>query len=342
MYETYYGLSAKPFRLRPDPTFFYGSKGHKRAMAYLEYGLSQGEGFIVITGEVGAGKTTLVRNLFKQLESEQIVAAHVVNTHLNSEDTLRTVVAAFGLPYEDASKTALLDRLEQFLRGCDQQGKRALLVVDEAQNLTVRAVEELRMLSNFQTDDKSLLQTFLLGQPEFRATLHSASMAQLRQRVIATYHLGPMDAAETRAYVEHRLATVGWKGDPSFSQGAFDAIHAYAGGIPRKTNTLCDRLLLSGYLEEVHAFTEEHVAEVIRDIEQEYDAPGAAAHAARPSLAVAALEPSELAALASLDEPAVLDERMVRLEKSIVSVLAILKKIVGANPNLTTPHDHHE
>ncbi|TFW29682.1 DUF2075 domain-containing protein [Massilia arenosa] len=342
MYETYYGLSAKPFRLRPDPNFFFGSKGHKRAMAYLEYGLSQGEGFIVITGEVGAGKTTLVRNLFKQLESEQIVAAHVVNTHLNSEDTLRTVVAAFGLPYEDASKTALLTRLEQFLRSCDQQGKRALLVVDEAQNLTPRAVEELRMLSNFQTDDKSLLQTFLLGQPEFRGTLHSASMAQLRQRVIATYHLGPMDAGETRAYIEHRLSTVGWKGDPSFTQGAYDAIHEYTGGIPRKVNTLCDRLLLNGYLEELHAFSEEQVADVIRDIEQEYVVPGKDAAEAAPTLQVAALEPHELAALQAAPEPTVMDERMVRLEKSIVSVLAILKKIVGTNPNSNIPHDHHE
>jgi hypothetical protein len=199
-------------------------------------------------------------------------------------------------------------------------------------------VEELRMLSNFQTDDKSLLQTFLLGQPEFRATLHSASLAQLRQRVIATYHLGPMDEQETRAYIEHRLATVGWKGDPSFSAEAHQAIFTFAGGIPRKVNTLCDRLLLNGYLEEVHAFGEEHVAEVIRDIQQEYDAPGREGADGGPALAVAALEPHELAALNGDANP-VLDERMVRLEKSIVSVLAILKRIVGTNPAL---NNHHE
>src|SRR6476469_4579175 len=238
MYESFYGLSAKPFRLRPDPHFFFGSKGHKRAMAYLEYGLSQGEGFIVITGEVGAGKTTLVRNLFNKLSSEQIVAAHIVNTHLDSDDTLRMVVSAFGLPYENVSKADLLTRLEQFLRSSDQQGRRALLVVDEAQNLKPGTVEELRMLSNFQTDDKCLLQTFLIGQPEFRGTLHSPGMQQLRQRVIASYHLGPMDAEETKLYLEHRLTTVGWKGDPAFSDGAHDAIFAYTGGIPRKVNTL--------------------------------------------------------------------------------------------------------
>ncbi len=256
MYETYYGLSAKPFQLRPDPHFYFGSKGHKRAMAYLEYGLSQGEGFIVITGEVGAGKTTLVRNLFNRLPKDQIVAAHIVNTHLEADDTLRMAVSGFGLPTEGAGKAELLARLERFLRTCDQQGKRALLVVDEAQNLNPRTVEELRMLSNFQTDRKCLLQTFLLGQPEFRATLHSPGMQQLRQRVIATYHLGPMDAQETRGYIEHRLQTVGWKGTPSFSDDAHEAIYAYSGGIPRKVNTLMDRVLLMGYLEEMHAFGE--------------------------------------------------------------------------------------
>ncbi|MBQ5948153.1 XrtA/PEP-CTERM system-associated ATPase [Massilia sp. ST3] len=338
MYETYYGLSAKPFQLRPDPHFFFGSKGHKRAMAYLEYGLSQGEGFIVITGEVGAGKTTLVRNLLNKIPTDQIVAAHIVNTSLDPEDTLRMVVSSFGLPYEGASKAELLNRLEQFLRSVDRQGKRALLVIDEAQNLNARTVEELRMLSNFQTDDRSLLQTFLLGQPEFRATLHSPGMQQLRQRVIASYHLGPMDAQETRAYVEHRLATVGWNGDPSFDDGAYAAVFAYSGGIPRKTNTLMDRVLLMGYLEELHAFGEADVKEVVRDISEEYQLPdtelpgasGAGADALDGELRL-----GERRTGASVE---VLDERMMRLEKSIVSVLSILKKIVAAPPGQAAQH----
>ena len=208
MYSDYYGLSSKPFQLNPDPNFYFGSKGHKRAMAYLDYGVSQGEGFIVITGEVGAGKTTLVRSLFRKLESEDIYAVQIVNTHLDGDDILRMVAAAFELPHEGMSKAALLTNIEQLLRHIDKQGKRVLLVVDEAQNLTARAVEELRMLSNFQTADKSMLQTFLLGQPEFKKTLMSPGMQQLRQRVIATYHLGPMDADETRTYIEHRLHTV--------------------------------------------------------------------------------------------------------------------------------------
>ncbi|MES2263061.1 MAG: XrtA/PEP-CTERM system-associated ATPase [Pseudomonadota bacterium] len=336
MYESYYGLSAKPFRLRPDPHFFFGSKGHKRAMAYLEYGLSQGEGFIVITGEVGAGKTTLVRNMLGTLAEQQIVAAHIVNTHLNSDDTLRMVLAAFGLPSEDVSKSALLTRLEHFLRSCDQQGKRALLVVDEAQNLTSRTVEELRMLSNFQTDDKSLLQTFLLGQPEFRATLHSPDMQQLRQRVIATYHLGPMDGPETQAYIEHRLHTVGWNGDPSFSPAAHAAIYEYSGGIPRMTNHLCDRLLLMGFLEEMHAFSDADVDEVIRDIQAEFEAP--------PDAAKTRSTEAELAAVAAAAYPDALDERMIRLEKSVVSVLNILKKIVAspATNNSNATPDNNE
>ncbi|VXC20022.1 XrtA/PEP-CTERM system-associated ATPase [Massilia sp. 9I] len=339
MYETYYGLSAKPFQLRPDPHFFFGSKGHKRAMAYLEYGLSQGEGFIVITGEVGAGKTTLVRNLLNKIPTDQIVAAHIVNTSLDPEDTLRMVVSSFGLPYEGASKAELLNRLEQFLRGVDRQGKRALLVIDEAQNLNARTVEELRMLSNFQTDDRSLLQTFLLGQPEFRATLHSPGMQQLRQRVIASYHLGPMDTQETRAYVEHRLATVGWKGDPAFDDGAHAAIYAYSGGIPRKTNTLMDRVLLMGYLEEMHAFTEADILEVVRDISEEYELPdgmGTPDAGALPQDGLRTVDQRNGERRAASVE--VLDERMMRLEKSIVSVLSILKKIVATPQGAAAQH----
>lgn len=340
MYETYYGLSAKPFQLRPDPHFFYGSKGHKRAMAYLEYGLSQGEGFIVITGEVGAGKTTLVRNMLGKLPLDQIVAAHIVNTSLDPEDTLRMVVSSFGLPYEGQSKAELLNRLEQFLRTVDRQGKRALLVIDEAQNLNARTVEELRMLSNFQTDERSLLQTFLLGQPEFRATLHSPGMQQLRQRVIASYHLGPMDAAETRAYVEHRLSTVGWQGTPSFDDGAYSAIYAYSGGIPRKTNTLMDRVLLMGYLEELQAFTEAHINDVVRDISEEFDAPDTdnLADADQTSGGSHGNESHPGERRASVEQ---LDERMMRLEKSIVSVLSILKKIAATPPNASGAAPHH-
>lgn len=324
MYESYYKLSARPFQLKPDPDFFFGSKGHKRAMSYLEYGLSQGEGFIVITGEVGAGKTTLMRRLFRKLENENILTAQIVNTHLDADDTLRMVVAAFGLPYEDATKADLLIRLEQFLRQCDQQGKRTLLVVDEAQNLTPHTVEELRMLSNFQTSEKSLLQIFLLGQPEFRKTLLRGDMQQLRQRVIATYHLGPLDALETREYIEHRLRTVGWNGDPSFSADAFFDIYSFTGGIPRKINSLCDRLFLLGYLEERHIFRSADVKEVVNDIKQEFVLPVVDE--------VEILSPSEVKLIGNIDNTQFgledLNNRMFKMERSIISVLDIFKQII--------------
>ncbi|HZM43942.1 MAG TPA: XrtA/PEP-CTERM system-associated ATPase [Burkholderiales bacterium] len=269
MYEDFYKFRAKPFQLSPDPRFFYSSKGHRRAMAYLVYGVHQGEGFMVITGEVGAGKTMLVRTLARQLESQNVIMAQVVSTQLEADDLVRMVAASFGLPTE-TSKASLLTRLEQFLLATHRQGKRALLMVDEAQNLPPTSVEELRMLSNFSAGEKPLLQSFMLGQPEFRRILQSPHMEQLRQRVIASCHLGPMDAAETEAYVTHRLQTVGWKGDPSFSEDAFAAIYQHTGGIPRRINLLCDRLLLMGFMDEKHALTGSEVGEVISELNQEF------------------------------------------------------------------------
>lgn len=273
MYLSFYGLKIKPFQLKPDASFFFSSKGHKRAIAYLEYGISQEDGFIIITGEVGAGKTTLIRHLFQKLDQQRFVVAHLTNTNLDSDDMLRMVAASFGLPATNSSKATILLEIEQLLRQYDKEGKKILLLVDEAQNLTSHALEELRMLSNFQTDDKLLLQTFLLGQPEFRKTLLGNNMQQLRQRVIATYHLGPMDSAETRAYIEHRLVIAGWQGEPLLQDDSFNVIYNFTGGIPRKINTLCDRLLIMGCLEELRRITGQEVNEVIADIQHEFDLP---------------------------------------------------------------------
>lgn len=322
MYESYYGLNTRPFQLKPDPHFFYGSKPHKRAMAYLEYGLSQGEGFIVITGEVGAGKTTLMRNLLCNIRSDKIYAGQIVNTHLDSDDALRMVLAAFGLPCEDAGKAVMLTRLERFLHQCDREGKQALLVVDEAQNLSTQTLEELRMLSNFQTAEKSLLQTFLLGQPEFKKTLLCADLQQLRQRVIATYHLGPMDALETGAYIKHRLHTAGWSGSPSLSDDAVAAIHEHAKGIPRKINTLCDRLFLMGYLEELRDFNETDVERVIEDIREEYDLPGSDEHVGIQAIDRLGPTPGQQHQLEELEE------RVNRTEKSVIAIVDALRKVL--------------
>ncbi|HEV8262489.1 MAG TPA: XrtA/PEP-CTERM system-associated ATPase, partial [Burkholderiales bacterium] len=269
MYESFYGFSGKPFQLNPDPAFFFASRGHKRAYAYLQYGLFQGEGFIVITGDVGAGKTTLVRSLLDRLDSNKFVAAQLVSTQLDADDLLRAVAIAFGRPTKASDKAGLLGTLEAFFTSLALQSKRALLIVDEAQNLRARAVEELRMLSNFQLEDRALLQSFMIGQPELRVTMRSAQMQQLRQRVTASYHLGPMDGPETRAYIEHRLTHVGWKDDPHFEPAAFDAIFAATAGIPRRINTLCNRLLLGSYLGERHVLTAEDVDAIFAEVQDE-------------------------------------------------------------------------
>lgn len=273
MYETYYGLSSKPFQLNPDPSFYFGSKQHRRAKAYLEYGVQRNEGFIVITGEVGAGKTTIVRGLLASLDTDKVVAANLVTTQLDAEDTLRMVGAAFGVRVKDVSKADVLMALEAFLVNQTSQGKRCLLVVDEAQNLTSRAVEELRMLSNFQFGQQALLQTFLVGQPEFRVILQSPSMQQLKQRVTATCHIGPLDLNETRGYIEHRLKCAGSTGRPSFDEASFEAIFKASGGIPRRINFICDRLLLLGYLGNKDAFELEDVNEVVNEIHAESETP---------------------------------------------------------------------
>jgi putative secretion ATPase (PEP-CTERM system associated) len=273
MYESFFKFRGKPFQLNPDPAFYYGSRGHRRAMAYLEYGLHQSEGFIVITGEIGAGKTTIVRSLLEHLDPEKVVAANLVSTQMDAKDILRMVAAAFGLPNRTLDKPGLLLALETFLVSVTAAGKRALLVVDEAQNLTPDAVEELRMLSNFQLEDHALLQSFLVGQPEFRDMMQGSEMQQLRQRVIASYHLGPLDSEETRAYIEHRLTHVGWDGDPIFAPAAFTTIYGHSGGIPRRINTLCDRLLLAAFLAERHSIDEADVRAVIDELNDEFAAP---------------------------------------------------------------------
>lgn len=293
MYTEFYRLRSLPFQLGPDPRFFFGSTGHQKAMAYLTYGLTQGEGFIVITGEVGAGKTTLVGKLFETLNPKQIVSGKIVNTQMGADDTVRLVAGAFGIPSEGVEKATLLQRIEAFLKNVHASGRRALLVVDEVQNLSVRSLEELRMLSNFQIGQTTLLQSFLIGQPQFRPIMSSPDLEQLRQRVIASYHLGPLKEAETKFYIEHRLTTVGWDNDPVFAPGTMEAIYQRTDGVPRKINTLCSRLLLFGCLEDIHTLEPHMVDQVAEELAQELYGTSDSANAPLPKPD----QPVQLAAL---------------------------------------------
>ncbi len=269
MFESHFGFSSSPFALNPDPAFFFASKGHARALAYLKYGVFQREGFIVVTGEIGSGKTTLVRALLEGLDADAVVAAQVRNTQLDSTELLHSICIAFGVAVPGPTKAHMLAALEAYLTALAASGKRALLIVDEAQNLGLRELEELRMLSNFQFDSHALLQSFLIGQPELRHMLRSGALEQLCQRIIAACHLGPLALDETRAYIEHRLAHVGWSGRPAIDPGAYARIHVHSGGVPRRINLLCSRLLLAAWLADATTIDDDAVELAADDIRSE-------------------------------------------------------------------------
>jgi general secretion pathway protein A len=283
VFDKFYNLSGLPFMLTPDSRFFFGSSGHSRAMAHLVYGLSQQEGFIVITGEVGAGKTTLVEQLWSQLDRNTYIIGRVVTTQVSGDDLLRLAMANLGLgDTPGTEKSTLLRRFEHMVRDQRRQGRRCLLVIDEVQHLSLAAMEELRMLSNIVLDGRASIQTILLGQPQFRLILASPDWEQLRQRVLASYHLGPLSEDETRRYVEHRLRTVDWHGDPVLEPAAFTAVHRHTGGIPRRINTLCSRVLLLGALEEAHLITGGMVDETAEELDRDLGAGLQAGHSPAP------------------------------------------------------------
>src|SRR6516162_3611266 len=317
MYADFYGLTAQPFQLTPDARFFFESTVHRQAMAYLVYGLRHAEGFIVITGEVGAGKTILVENLLSTINRSSFVTAKIVTTQLGGDDLLHMVAAGFGIAKEGLAKGPLLQRISEFVLTQHRNGKRVLLIVDEAQNLSFEALEELRMLSNIVFDRTMALQSFLLGQPQFRATLGSPRLEQLRQRVTAAYHLGPLNEAESKAYVEHRLRRADWKGDPHFTEDCFPLIHQRTGGVPRQINTLCSRLLLFGFLEELHTLTANSVQKVANDLREEI------ALVAAPTVANSPDEPS-----GSPDVFSQITHRLALLEDSVHRQGRVIKRVI--------------
>ncbi len=277
MYDQFYGLSGRPFQLTPDPQFYFESATHRKALSYLGYGLAQGEGFIVITGEIGAGKSTLVSHLMQSVDKARLTAATIVTSQLDGLDMVHMAAESFGIDTRGLDKASTLKSIENFLHAEARTGRRCLLIVDEAQNLSVDALEELRMLSNFQLGSSALLQIFLLGQPEFRDLVRDApELEQLRQRVIATHHLEPMEADEVEPYIIHRLTRAGWTGRPQVTADAFSALYAETGGVPRKLNTLMNRVLLMGAVEQVDLIDGGLVGAVILDMAGkpfEYEAP---------------------------------------------------------------------
>jgi general secretion pathway protein A len=267
VYEKFYGLDGPPFLLTPDPRFFFSSSNHRRAITHLVYGLDQREGFIVITGEVGAGKTMLVEQLWLQLNRDTYAVSKVVTTQVSSDDLLRLVMDGFGMNVVPGTeKSVLLRRFEAMVRENRVAGRRCVLVVDEVQNLSFPALEELRMLSNITVDGRASVQTILLGQPQFRPILASRDAEQLRQRVLASFHLGPLSEMETQLYIEHRLRTAGWTGNPSWEHDAHAAVYRHTGGTPRRINTLCSRVLQFGALDERMSITAEMIDEVAEEM----------------------------------------------------------------------------
>lgn len=315
MYEDYYGLTARPFQLTPDPDYYFDSRTHRKALSYLGYGLAQGEGFIVITGEIGSGKSTLVAHLMRTIDTTRLNVAQIVTSQLGASDLLQMIARQFGIAPEGMDKAGLIAALEANFHDHARSGRRSLLIVDEAQMLDRNALEELRMLSNLQLGNQALLQIFLLGQPEFREMLHGdAVLEQLRQRVIATHHLEGMNEDEVKPYIEHRMRRAGWDGTPSFSNDAINEIYEYSQGIPRLLNAFMSRILLMGAMEEADEISGLLVravhADIVSDIPvQKPVMPTITAPSAQEEQAETAQQPetAQIASAVQMAPPVVID-----------------------------------
>jgi putative secretion ATPase (PEP-CTERM system associated) len=269
MHEAFYHFSSEPFRLSPDPKFRYPHRTYRKAMTYMRHALHRAEGFIIITGQPGMGKTTLINDLLQELKTDKVNVAKLVSTQLKADDLLRLMAYSFGLDPEGRDKAAVLNRVEQYLEQQYKQGRRSLLIVDEAQDVPEDALEELRLLTNLQVDSHPLLQIFLVGQAELRDLVSAPALVQLHQRVIAATHIDPLDNADTRAYIQHRLQKVGWSGNPAFSEEIYTMVYRFSGGIPRQINQICNRLLLHGAIEEKHRLGIQDLKTVVEELRLE-------------------------------------------------------------------------
>ena len=266
MYETFFNLTTKPFDLQPNPAFLFLSKSHKRAVAYLDYAIRERVGFILLTGEIGSGKTTIIRDLIKK-HKENIVLSKVFNTRVDFGQLLTMINEDFGLSCSGGDKSVLLRELNQFLIDQFARGNKGVLIIDEAQNLTPETLEEIRMLSNLETDSAKLLQIILVGQPELRQTLALPELLQLRQRISCYCHIRPLMQEEIEQYILHRLEIAGNRQAFAISHEVMGIIWRYSKGIPRLINIICDFLLLSAFAEEMKEVTPELAREVISDLD---------------------------------------------------------------------------
>jgi len=269
MFEAFYGLSTNPFRLSPDERFLYVHTSYVKARAYLKYALDRAEGFVMVTGPPGSGKTLLVRDILAELDPNKIEAAHLVTNQLQAEDLLRMLALVFGFHAENFDKASLLTLIQRHVTEQYQAGRRAILIIDDAQNLPAGSLEELRLLSNLQTTDHSLLQIFLIGQEELRDLILGPGMEQFSQRLIATSRIEAMDQRQTREYIEHRLEIAGWRQDPHLDPSIFPLIYRFSQGIPRQVNHIASRLLLFGALEQKHRLQAEDILTIIGELHQE-------------------------------------------------------------------------
>jgi general secretion pathway protein A len=269
MYKAFFNLARNPFDLTPDPTYFVSTRRHNEALAALHYGIRRHKGFVVVTGEVGTGKTLLLRCLLRLLkESKDISYAYLFNSRLSPTEFLQYILSDFGLPASGKNKSELLLDLGQFLVSRGSKGLTTVLIVDEAHHLSEELLEEVRLLSNLETTDDKLLQIVLVGQPELDQKLDSIGLRQLKQRIALRAQLGPLDAEETKEYIEHRLRVAGTEGDPArlFPADVIQAVYRHSRGFPRLINTVCENALIIAYARQMPTIT----VDVIEDVAREF------------------------------------------------------------------------
>jgi general secretion pathway protein A len=270
VYYDFYGFTEPPFNITPDPKYLFFSDQHREALNHLVFGVQERKGFIQLTGEVGAGKTTTCRAFFNELDAKRYITALILNPVLSPSEMLRAILLEMGAPDVGKDHLENYDKLNRFLLDRMRDGRDVVLVIDEAQNLTMELLEQIRLLSNLETDNQKLIQIVLMGQPELRRKLEDSSLRQLRQRITVRYHLGALSRDETRRYLEHRMTVAGSRGTPSFDAPAVKAVQRLSGGIPRMINALADKALLAGFVFKTERITKKLVQLAAKELEGDF------------------------------------------------------------------------